>query len=56
VFKAGNASVRIMGVSVSRASLTCNRVYVLTSDKRLNVLEVRKASIKTTDCGINYVV
>lgn len=41
VFKAHSASVRILGVSVVRSSKSCNRVYILGSDRRINVLEVR---------------
>jgi len=42
VYKGHSISVRILGVSVVRSSPECNRIYILSADKRLNVLEVRR--------------
>ena len=42
MFKASSPAVRILGVSVARATRDCNRIYILGSDKRMNVVEVRK--------------
>jgi hypothetical protein len=42
VFKAHSPGVRILGVSVQRPSPACNRVYVLGSDRRMNVVEIRR--------------
>jgi len=42
VYKGHSISVRILGVSLVRSSPDCNRIYILSADKRLNVLEVRR--------------
>lgn len=42
VFKASDDAPRILGVSVARSTPSCNRVYILDSHRRLNVLEIRK--------------
>ena len=42
VYKGHSISVRILGVSLVRSSPVCNRIYILSADKRLNVLEVRR--------------
>ena len=42
VYKGQSSHIRILGVSVVKASSDCNRIYILQSDKRLNVLEIRR--------------
>ena len=44
IYKAGtnNRLVRILGVSVCRLSPDCNRIYILSSEHKVSVLEVRK--------------
>jgi hypothetical protein len=44
VFKASDVGTRILGVSVARSNPSCNRVYILDSEKRLNVLEIKRKS------------
>mmetsp|Transcript_5083 Transcript_5083/g.4637 ORF Transcript_5083/g.4637 Transcript_5083/m.4637 type:complete len:98 (+) Transcript_5083:736-1029(+) len=45
VFKGSDPRVRIIGVSISKSD-TVARIYILTSDKKLNCLEVKR-----TDCS-----
>lgn len=42
VFKASSPAIRILGVSVARPTADRNRIYILCSDRRLSVLEVRR--------------
>jgi len=42
IFKANGFQIRILGVSIVRISPHKSRVYVLTSDLRMNVLSVEK--------------
>jgi hypothetical protein len=43
VFKANSPQIRILGVSVARPSNDCNRIYILGSDKKMNVIEIRRS-------------
>lgn len=42
LYKGNSIDVRILGVSVVRASHQCNRIYILSSDKKYNVIEIRR--------------
>lgn len=54
VFKANSIGVRILGVSIVRCNHDCNRIYVLSSDKKINVIEIRR--IVGKECYINQLL
>lgn len=41
MFKSNDPNVRLLGVNVSYHD-NCARIYILTSDRKLNVLEIRR--------------
>jgi len=51
VYKGNSIGIRILGVSVVRCSQNCNRIYVLSSDRKINVIEITKS--KEKQCYIN---
>jgi hypothetical protein len=38
VYKGNSIGIRILGVSVVKATRDCNRIYILSSDRKVNVL------------------
>ncbi len=45
VFKGSSIGTRILGVSTQGKGTSTNRVYVLTSDRRLNVIEINRSDM-----------
>lgn len=54
VYKANSIGIRILGVSIVRCNHDCNRIYVLSSDKKINVIEIRR--IVGKECYINQLL
>lgn len=53
VFKGNSIGIRILGVSVVKATRDCNRIYILSSDRKVNVLEIKRLARSSSECSIN---
>lgn len=51
VYKGNSIGIRILGVSVAKSSQNCNRIYILSSDRKINVIEIKRLLGK--ECCIN---
>jgi hypothetical protein len=53
VYKGNSIGIRILGVSVVKATRDCNRIYILSSDRKVNVLEIKRLARSSNECSIN---